>query len=948
MGLGSSPSYAQDRRYFDVPAGPAEPAVRAFVRQARLSLIYERGKLDGFKTRGVKGNYETFEALRLLLDGSGLEFFRTSDHFISVGPRTRVTAESDLPIVEITKRASSIVSFDPPAGVTVRTFSAEELSREGFTTVPDWVRSLTQNHSIGANEGTSYLREALSNVAYGSGLNLYGIGQRATLILVNGQRLAPSGSLGSYTDVSNIPLSAIDHIELISNSASTLYGADAVGGIVNFVLRSGYAKPMTTLSLGNPGALSERVVAQSFATSGERWRAILGIELYSRNSLATSDRAQATNNLTPWSGSDYRTLYGNPGSILDSNGRLWGIPSGQNGSHLTGADLVSSPNYHDRYIGTWLLPQQRRINGLVNATYEWTDDTEVTLNALVNERWTKIDDMAAVAALSIPSSNPYYVNPVVGNTRPVQVLYGFGADLGDVVERGTVRSGQLTLALKHHLNEYWDMEASGGYAYDIQLDRQSNLVNFDVLQTYLDDSNPYIAFNPFGAGSNTNPQTLAAILTQGEVEYRSAFKMASVKAIGSLPFLPAGALKLTSGFDFSQQSFISTVSPNFNSVNQVLATDRRRDLKALYLQSSLPVAAGEFSPAVAYELKLAAGLRYEHFTDVGSAFLPSVGASIDIDRGISVSGSWAKMFRPPNLPDLNESINYAAVYPLPDPSSKTGYTNALIWGGNNAHLSPETANTRRLGIKWSPPSHANFSFETSYYNITSYHQILPGPSLPQEVLSVPQYNYLVTREPAKTQLTDICSHVVFQGIAGQCGSADIGAIVDLRLRSAETVKTDGFDFQGLYRRETGWGDFSAHVDANYVLHFMTQIPGSDFISSRNTAHNPTALRFRTVFRWEDRLISVSPAVNFTGSYTDTDSVPSRPVGAWTTWDLVVGYKAGPLDAIIGGRSTVSLRGFNVFNKQPPFLNNSYSFLGYDPENADLLGRRVSLRLEHEW
>jgi outer membrane receptor protein involved in Fe transport len=67
-----------------------------------------------------------------------------------------------------------------------------------------------------------------------------------------------------------------------------------------------------------------------------------------------------------------------------------------------------------------------------------------------------------------------------------------------------------------------------------------------------------------------------------------------------------------------------------------------------------------------------------------------------------------------------------------------------------------------------------------------------------------------------------------------------------------------------------------------------------------------------------------------------------------TWDLVVGYKASSLDELIGGTTTISLRGLNVLNRQPPFLNNSLSFTGYDPENGDLLGRRVSLRLEHEW
>lgn len=917
-----------------------------------MSVIYEPGSLSRFKTRAVEGKYEPVEALRMLLDGSGLDFVLTTPRFISVHPeRNRGPPGPDdqsVPTVEITARAPAS-SLNLPPGVIVRTINGEELSRQGFTTVPDWVRTLTQNQGIGANEGTSYLREALSNVAYGSGLNLYGIGQRATLILVNGRRLAPSGTEGSFTDVSNIPLSAVDHIELISDGASTVYGGDAVGGIVNFVLRGEYSRPMTTVSLGQPGSLSESDISQSFSTTGDRWRAVWGLELYSRDGLPASERSQATSNLTPWGGSNFNTPYGNPGSILDSKGQLWGIPSGQNGSHLSVDDLLPSPNTYDRSADTWILPQQRRVNGLMNGSYDVSDDTKISFNALANMRWIKTHDAPLTTTLSVPKTNPFYVNPVAGNTNPVEVLYGFGDDLGYITERGTVASGQLTMGLRQQLSSDWTLEASGGYTYENQRDTESNLVNFGALSDYLATDSRAVAFNPFGAGSNTNPQTLAAIRARGSVDYKSAIRMAGLQAVGLIPLLPAGPMTLTAGYDFRLQTFLSTVSSVFSSTSPPFNTDRDRTLNALYLQSSVPVWAGELSPDSSFDLKLAAGLRYEHFSDDGSAGLPSLGFSFDTSPGVSLFGTWARMIRPPNLPDLNESINFAEVFPLPDPKSPTGYTNALIWGGNNANLSPETARSWMLGMKFSPRSQPKFSLDAQYFNIVSFHQILPTQALPLTVLSDPQYSYLYTRNVTAAALTDVCSHALFVGFAGQCQSPAIGAIVDLRLRGAETVKTDGFDLKGLYRWGAPNGELSLNLQATYILHFKeTLAPGDDFISFRNTPHNPTALRLRGVFRWENQRVSVSPAVNLQGSYTDTISNPNRPVGSWTTWDLVVGYKASSLDELIGGATTISLRGLNVFNRQPPFLNNSLSFTGYDPENGDLLGRRVSLRLEHEW
>jgi len=933
---------AAELREFDIPAGPAEDAVRLFVRQAGLSVLYEPASLNRFKTRTVKGKYEPVEALRILLDDSGLDFVFTTARFIAVRPERSSgppgPKDEALQTIRIAARTSAHAMSLPP-GVLIRTINGEDLARQGFTTIPDWVRTLTQNQGMGANEGTTYLREAKSNIAYGSGLNLYGIGQRATLILVNGQRLAPGGSLGSYVDVMNLPISAVDHIELISDGASTIYGADAVGGIVNFILRDNYSRPLTTLALSPPGALSENLLSHSFSTVRDRLRITWGFEVYSKNSLPASDRAEATSNLTPWHGSNFDTVYGNPGTLFDSQNRLWGIPPDQDGRSLTPDKLLPAPNFYDTHTDTWILPQQRRVNGFFNGSYAVSDDTAISFEGLINQRWIKINDAPLSTVLSVPSSNPFYVNPVADNTDPVGVLYSFGRDIGNITERGKVTSGESTLSLERRLAD-WHLQATLGYTAEHQLETQTNLVDFDQLATSLGSIDPDIAFNPFGAGSHTSPSTLAAIRTQGSVDYRSAVELGNLKAVGSIPLLPAGPMTLTAGYDFRRQTFRSTVSQQFNAETKGFDNDSSRNLHALYLQSAVPVTAN---------LNLGAGMRYEHFSDVGSAFMPSFGFSFDTFSGASFVGTWARMFRPPNLPDLNESINYSAHVLLPDPTSFTGYTNALVWGGNNANLRPEESRSWMLGIKYSPPANPRLSLDAQYYNIVSFNQVLPDQLLPFALFSESQYNYMYTRNVSTAAIDRVCSHSAFMGVAGQCQSSDIGAIVDLRLRSAETVKTDGFDFKGLYRQESPIGEMSFNLQGTYILHFKeTQAPGAAFISFRNTPHNPMALRLRGVFRWENQRVSVAPAINFQGKYTDTVSVPNRPVSSWTTWDLVLAYKAAFLDDTLGGNTTVTLRAFNVFNQQPPFLNNSQNFVAYDLENADLLGRRISLRIEHAW
>jgi iron complex outermembrane receptor protein len=919
--------------------------------------VYEAGRLTRFKTRALHGRYEPIQGLKILLEGSGLEFAVISTGVISVNPKPARASPGpepkELPTVHIPGWMTRGTTY-LPAGITLQRVTADDLARAGFATIPDWVRTLTQNQGSGANENTrAFLREAQTNTAYGSGINLYGVGQRATLILVNGRRLAPSGSAGTFTDVSNIPISAIDHIDLISDGAATLYGSDALGGVVNFVLRGGLSTPETTASIGHvaSGSLGEKQFSQSLTKQWDRGGGLLSLEYYSRRELPASARSQATSDLTAWGGSNFDTLETNPATIIDSQGRIWGVPAGQNGTSLSPSQLVPYPNTADRDANTWLLPRQERLNLLASTTYQVSDDSSVFFDALVNRRRVDIRDAPLATILSVPNTNAFYLNPVAGNRDPLTVLYGFGKDLGPVTERGQVNSGQFALGLNHELSQAWNIRGYVGYTYEDQHDVEHNLVDFGVLQGYLASGDRATAFNPFGDGSSTQPETIAAIRADGWLKYDSAFSYVNLSAVGLVPFLPAGPMTLTLGSDYRVQSFQTTFSPSLSSSNFVPtpATNRGRTVSALFVQSSAAVLNSDWAGRWPVRLDVSGGLRYEHFSDAGAAISPSFGFDLRTQPGVSVKGTWARLFRPPNLPDLNEAPNISEVFLLPDTKSSTGYTQALVWSGNNSSLRPETAHSWTLGLSVSPASYPNFTADVSYFNIVSSNRIVPPQPLPLTLLSDPQYSYLFTRNVTSAARADVCAHSQFIGTQDQCLDSDIGALVDLRLRNVESLSTDGFDFNGRYGRETPMGTFGVNLTATYVLHYReAETPAGGLVEYRNTPHNPTALRLRGLFNWERRGFSVSPAINFQSSYTDIDSIPSRPVSSWMTWDLVLGYEARPLELLWGGETRLSVRGYNVFNQQPPFLNNSVSTIGYDAENGNLLGRRVSLAIEHKW
>ena len=101
-------------------------------------------------------------------------------------------------------------------------------------------------------------------------INLRGLGEGSTLVLVNGNRIAAApAEFGTFTDVSTIPFSAIERVEVLTDGASAVYGSDAVGGVVNFILRKDYRGAESTVRYENSSSGGHRKVVEQ--TLGLNW-----------------------------------------------------------------------------------------------------------------------------------------------------------------------------------------------------------------------------------------------------------------------------------------------------------------------------------------------------------------------------------------------------------------------------------------------------------------------------------------------------------------------------------------------------------------------------------------------------------------------------------------------------------------------------------------------------
>lgn len=174
-------------------------------------------------------------------------------------------------------------------------YNRDDIDQSGAATVEEFVRKIPQNFAlIGSdtlnNSGTNL--DAQSNVFFGSSLNLRGVGTGATLTLLNGHRISPAGNSGVFVDVSMIPLSAVERIDVLTDGASAIYGSDAVAGVVNFVLRKNYNGAETSLRYGDTsqGGAREFTASQLLGASWTTGNVFFSYERHDKNPLFANQR----------------------------------------------------------------------------------------------------------------------------------------------------------------------------------------------------------------------------------------------------------------------------------------------------------------------------------------------------------------------------------------------------------------------------------------------------------------------------------------------------------------------------------------------------------------------------------------------------------------------------------------------------------------------------------
>ena len=972
-----------------IPAQPLQKALSSLADQTGLQVVYESSLVTGRVSPSVDGTLTPKEALAKLLEGTGLHVQALSDRAIAItdgkatpaeqtkgdaspaGPKEEGPAgkgaESDPAGTETVTDFNALVVTGThirgvgETGSPVQIMSREDIDRTGYMTVQEVLSAVTSNTGGGPSDEVQNGLEQGTNFNAGSSVNLRGLGASSTLVLVNGHRQAAGGIDGRFTDLSSIPATAIDRIEILTDGASAVYGSDAVGGVVNVILRTDYEGVEATARYGDAkGGGDEHLLGLLYGKAWENGNFVLSYQNSRRKALAASERAYtADSDKRPLGGSNFSRVSSNPGNIYDPDTfePVYGIPRGQDGTNLTPGDLIPGQvNYQNFWEGFEILPDQSSNILFTSATYKPSDALTLAMDARYSERNMRRMSFAVGFPIVVPNTNPFFVDPF-GGSDYIFVGYNFHDDLARLGGRKTKADTDTlstTLSALYEFGNKWTLDSSVSYGKEKISFVTPGLVDDVALDAALADTNPATAFNPFGDGSFTNLDTLRTIFFIGTEKAATRTWTANMTAQGPIMALPGGDLMVATGIDYRDEwsdrrsltnawdgALVDDDNPNANS----------RKVSAVFFEMKAPLFSKANARTGLQQLTLSLAGRAEDYSDFGRTFNPKVGLSWYPVDSLQVRGSYGTSFRAPNLTDMDEDTplvrTVSQLVVVPDPTSPTGTSKVIAMYGNNSDLKEETAKTWTVGMDFKPINLPGLEISTTYYDIKYEDRIArggPATGVFDIFAEEDRWSPIITRNPDISVLQAICSSPHYNGSQIDCLTGDRPTLVDLRVRNLGMTHIRGLDLSAAYTADAEFGFWGTSLNlSRFFTYEQSTTRTSPSYSLLDTFNNPIKYRLRASMFAEIHGLMPSVSVNYQPSYTDNHSTPSRPISSYTTVDARIAYRFG--DRQSPKAPEVALSATNLFDRDAPFVD---SIFGYDQINADPVGRVISLQLTKEW
>jgi iron complex outermembrane receptor protein len=883
-------------------------------------------------------------------------------------PLTAV-AQASLERVEITGTGLRRIAAVTAVPITV--IRIDELTRQGITQIEQamaWVAA-NQNHlGLGNAVGAITGGKAEADLR---GLSApFAASANKTLVLLNGRRLVNHPFDGAAVDLYALPLAAVDRIEILRDGASALYGSDAIGGVINVILkreqRYSHASIEAQGSQHGGGALRRFSLAGGSGALEEQGFHLQGaLDVRQQNRLAAIDRPFSNTGVLRGNKVDWTSGTSFPG---DLDGFEPSLPNCAQPSSLPDADNSTCRYDIVRELDAIPANEQRTalIRGELKLSQEWSLGAEYL--------WSRNQESSTLSAAPayhcMRAGTPYF--PIGAPTQLVPDLCrgaeGTPTFEGGLVDWREVPSGQrkrqntsianrALLELKGALDPNWDFRSAVGLSQSRSTER--------VLAGFANDEAMQLAVwngvvNPFGPQTADGQSAIDAAQVVGPVQTgRSRSDFADLQLRGELFELDAGPLALVVGLEHrrEQSSFdilnITQVLPSLG-LDPNGDTSGSRRVNAIYSEIGWPLTR---------TLDVTAAARFDHYSDFGSTLNPKLAMRWQAASDILLRGSIGSGFRAPNLYEIHrpQSIGFTSGTSYHDPlycpdgvandgvnassvctqQFNTRSAGPTASGMGMDTLQPEKSRNLSVGIVLEPAESVSVGLD--FWRIQVKNMI---GGLPEQAVFADPAKY-AARFVRCSQLGTGNGSTVSRDQIAACLNTSIDPIayIDLPTENLGTLKTSGIDVSTAWRgvRQT-WGQISVGLDGTYVHSYRYQ-------RERDGRYVDAVGRYTDnapIFRWQHSLAvnwaqdawSVTLAQRFKSGYVDQD--PANRVPAYALHDLMAQW-SGIRDLIL----SAGLR--NLFDRDPPqSLQLSLFQAGYDPRFTDPLGRVLALRASYRF
>ena len=857
--------------------------------------------------------------------------------------------------VEIT--GSSIVRKEQTQALPVLSVTREDIRRSGKHSVTEVVQSLPSMSNFVEAAQFSTTAGGFSTAA------IHGL-TNGTLILINGRRLAPfglqtiAGPERSAVSLNTIPLADVERIEVLSDGASSLYGTDAIAGVINIILR--------TERQGFEISAHSRMPDQNKGTgwttqmgwghgklARDGFSVLLSAEVSHQDELLGKDRPYASQGVIPFShdgknylakgSSQYISLSTAPASYYQATPvAKYSNAFYQNGECAEGMVyfIPTAGNNHCRnngYGGLGIYPKQdtKKLHAntqvMLDSGHKWFADSIYgeTQEARATDLWPFF-----VTSVSSVKTSPDYQQALAAGLTPSRTSLYWRPDLPSLEMVRSEKNWQFSTGFSGEFAG-WDYRS---VLYQAQAKAHRGGQRMQATD--------YLTLPAFTRANITQPLNDANPLTaqlQGMVgepiiQEEGKTELTALELRGSRPIYERDGkdVMLGAGLDWRSEA---TSYEKLVNIDAPASFHGKRRIVAAYTELMIPV-------TFDWDVNLA--LRHDAYNDVGSTTNGKISSRWAINPQWALRGAWGTGFRAPTVGQLQRlDSNFrwgltgytnpctaelvAIAASLKDANGQSGKCskyNMDVMGNGNPDLKPEKSTQESLGLAFAPNQNLRLSMD--YWRIKISNAIMPLSDL------------VVIQNPNAYKSNYVLN-----------GSNYLSMYIPLQ-NIGETLKS-GIDLEAQWRVPTDWGRLSVMAQGTYMLNSKEKKSTEKEYSSDLGRYSTETMT--VIPRFKSRVMTSLSTMDWTGSvvmnyvaaYTDSDvtalnletmkdeTVSGRKVSSYITWDVISTYA-------INKKMDVHLAVFNVLNQNAPlsFSQTSTQVWGANTINSQLWGRTVQV------